>query len=174
MASTVTAFLEDKIIASGDRDTVTRRLEEGYPNDQGAVIVVEDETGRVTDLDYWDAATTQPRTPGRPKMGVRAREVTLLPRHWDWLATQPGGASAALRRLVEEALRQGVDDGRARKDAAYRFMQALCGDRPGYEEALRALYKDDEQGFLASISSWPDDIRDYLIQRVTNIVEGCE
>ena len=164
--SHVTAFLEDRIITSGDRERVTRLLEEGYPDDLGAILVIDDRTGRRTDLDYWDAAAGRPPAgPGRPRIGVKAREVTLLPRHWDWLAAQPGGASAALRRLVDEAQRRGESDPRTRKDAIYWFLQASSGDRHGYEEALRALYRDETERFDAIVAEWPRDIRAY-VQRV--------
>jgi hypothetical protein len=164
MTSTVTAFLEDAIVASGERHAVTRKLEEQYPADHGAIIVIEDDTGRVTDLDYWDAlASRQTRAPGRPKIGVQAKEITLLPRHWEWLSSQPGGASGTIRRLVDQAQRQEPSD-RSKKDAAYRFMQATCGDRPGYEEALRALYKDEAESFSSFVAGWPEDIRAYLLR----------
>jgi hypothetical protein len=101
-----------------------------------------------------------PRAAGRPKLGVQAREVTLLPRHWEWLARQPGGASASLRRLVEEARLKGRSE-RERRDSAYHFMQALCGDMPGYEEALRALYRGSAE-FDALIGGWPADVRRYI------------
>lgn len=157
---TVTAFLGDTQLASGNRDTVTRTLEDRYPGDLGAILVFDDVTGRLADLDYWDAAKTAP-TAGRPRLGVKAREVTLLPRHWDWLATQQGGASATLRRLVEAASKDTPSVGQ-RRDAAYNFMSHLCGDRPGFEEALRALYRDDEAVFADLISGWPDDIRTHI------------
>lgn len=157
---TVTAFLGDTQLASGNRDTVTRTLEDRYPGDLGAILVFDDVTGRLADLDYWDAAKTAP-TAGRPRLGVKAREVTLLPRHWDWLATQQGGASATLRRLVEAASRDTPSIGQ-RRDTAYNFMSHLCGDRPGFEEALRALYRDDEAVFADLISGWPDDIRAHI------------
>lgn len=163
MTSPVTAFLDDGIIARGARDAVTRDLEERYPGDLGAIVVIDDATGRVTDLDYWDALASRPqRARGRPKLGVQAKEVTLLPRHWEWLARQPRGASATLRLLVEEAQRQAPAEGRARQDAAYGFLQALCGDKPGYEEALRALYQDDAQRLREIAAAWPEDIRTYL------------
>jgi uncharacterized protein len=103
------------------------------------------------------------RGPGRPKLGVVAREVTLLPRHWDWLATQRGGASVALRRLVEEAAkdRGGQEKRRLAQEAAYRFMSALAGDRPHYEDAVRALFADDAAGFAERVAPWPADVRDY-------------
>ena len=101
-----------------------------------------------------------PRGRGRPKLGVTAREVTLLPRHWDWLAAQPGGASVALRKLVEAARRasEGPDRIRAAREAAYRFASAIGGDLPGFEEAMRALFAGDDAGFEARIQAWPADI----------------
>ncbi len=76
----------------------------------------------------------EPRGRGRPKLGVVAREVTLLPRHWDWLNAQPGGASVALRKLVEQARRANGDADRARaaREAAYHFMSAMAGDLPAF------------------------------------------
>jgi hypothetical protein len=104
------------------------------------------------------------RGPGRPKLGVVAREVTLLPRHWDWLGSQPGGASVALRKLVENAMRSNTDKDRMRtsQNAAYKFMSVMAGDRPGFEEASRALFAADAQKFSRLISAWPKDIRDHL------------
>jgi hypothetical protein len=157
----VTAFLGDAIVARGARASVTRELERLYPGDLGALRVFEDDSGRVADLDYWDAAASAPRRRGRPSLGVAAREVTLLPRHWDWLSRQPGGASAAIRRLVEEASRQAPGPAEKR-DSAYRFLSNMCGDRPGYEEALRALYRGEEARFHSLISDWPRQIRGYV------------
>lgn len=166
--ATVTAFLGDTQLVSGSRETVTRTIEDCYPADLGAILVFDDATGRLADLDYWDAARTMPApSAGRPRLGVKAREVTLLPRHWDWLAAQPGGASAALRRLVETASK-GAPDTKRRRDAAYNFMSHACGDRPGYEEALRALYRDDDAGFAGLIACWPTDIR----QHIARLLEG--
>lgn len=141
----VTAFLDDEIVARGVPKAVTRELETRYPSDHGAIRVFEDGSGRLVDLDYWDASASAPapaRRRGRPRLGVAAREVTLLPRHWEWLSQQPGGASAAIRRLVEEARRKGGGP-REKRDAAYRFLSHMAGDRPGYEEALRALYRGE-------------------------------
>ena len=111
---------------------------------------------------------TPAKTPGRPKLGVVAREVTLLPRHWAWLAEQPGGASVALRRLVETA-RKADDkaDARMAQAAAYRFMAAMAGDRPGFEEACRALFAGDAPKFLDQTETWPVDIRDYATRLAT-------
>jgi uncharacterized protein len=104
-----------------------------------------------------------PRGRGRPKLGVVAREVTLLPRHWDWLNSRPGGASVALRKLVEAARLSSDDTDRMRRaqEATYRFMTALAGNLPGYEEATRALYAVDASRFAASIAQWPTDVREH-------------
>lgn len=136
----------------------------------GAGALIFDPEGRSVDFDLsGDAAALTlrlapdveaPRGRGRPKLGVVAREVTLLPRHWEWLAAQPGGASVALRKLVDAARRasEGPDRIRASRDAAYRFASAMAGDLPGFEEAMRCLYAKDDAGFEARIDVWPDDI----------------
>lgn len=109
------------------------------------------------------ASTGERRSPGRPKLGVVAREVTLLPRHWEWLAAQPGGASVTLRKLVEEARKSGSGDEvrRGAQESAYRFMNAVAGNEPGFEDAVRALYASDADGFASRTESWPDDVRDH-------------
>ena len=103
------------------------------------------------------------RGPGRPKLGVVGREVTLLPRHWDWLDDQPGGASVALRKLVESAKRDNRSKDRARhsQEAAHRFMSAMAGNLPGYEEASRAFYGRNQALFYTLIQPWPGGIRDH-------------
>ena len=110
-----------------------------------------------------DPTAASPRGPGRPKLGVVAREVTLLPRHWEWLNRQPGGASVALRKLVEDARRTnaGKDRVRQSQDATYRFMSAMAGNNPGFEEAARALFAMDAKRFGQHMASWPADIRDH-------------
>jgi hypothetical protein len=156
-------------------------------------LVFDDATGRVVDLDLrgskadiverlarppqefvgryrprpgevWEE-TSEPRGRGRPKLGVVAREITLLPRQWEWLAAQPGGASAVLRRLVDEAQRNGTRQRRrAAQDAAYQFMLAIAGDLPGYEEATRALFADDRLKLEQCIATWPHDIRVHALR----------
>lgn len=122
-------------------------------------LIFDRATGRVLDIDPRFPPTAEGPRPGRPKLGVTPREVTLLPRHWDWLATQPGGASVALRKLVEEASRNPKAQLRQRRDAAYRFATALVGNAPGYEEAIRALYAGHKDEFAAHIEAWPADVR---------------
>ena len=153
-----------------------------------AVLIFDDATGRSTDIDLRlldSAAQAGPsqgvampqdeedqavRRRGRPKLGVVSREVTLLPRHWEWLAAQPGGASVVLRKLVEAA-RLGNGDRDARRKAqerAYHFMLALGGDLPGYEEATRALFADDLAALEKQIAGWPDDVRAHALKLATS------
>lgn len=140
---------------------------------EAGTLVIDLETGRVVDLDLrgtvdeararlTPAPEAEKRGPGRPKLGVTAREVTLLPRHWDWLSAQPGGASVALRKLVEGALRdaEGPDRARKAKEAAYRFMTAMAGDLPNYEEATRMLFAGDWTAFDAAVEGWPEGVRE--------------
>ena len=163
----VTAFLGDEAIARGSREEVMRLIEARWPaSDHPAIRAYDDESGRVVDLDYRGAgigAVVAPRGRGRPKLGVVAREVTLLPRQWEWLSRQRGGASAALRRLVDAAAKAAPSP-EARRDAAYRFLSDRCGDRPGYEEALRALYRGDRERLGTLVAPWPDDVRTYLFR----------
>lgn len=158
------AFEGDCRIGDGDaatlRDLLRARLAARADPAHGPRLAVFDaETGRPVDLDLREIPSPPAR--GRPRLGVTAHEVTLLPRHWDWLATQPGGASAALRRLVETARRaqDGADRVRQGREAAYRILTDLAGDRPGYEEAMRALFAGDAQGFARYTESWPPDVR---------------
>ena len=168
-SSNCTAFDGHRLLAAGGRLDValalTQALEGGAA---GPLLVFDDATGAVIDFDLSgsdaDIATRlaepAPRGRGRPKLGVVAREVTLLPRHWEWLAAQPGGASVALRRLVDEARRTdgGATQARQAVGAAYRFLHAIAGDFPGFEEASRALFAGDREGFAQRIAEWPPDI----------------
>ena len=131
------------------------------------LLIFDRETGRVVDIDPRFPPNEEVPRPGRPKLGVVPREVTLLPRHWDWLATQPGGASVALRKLVEEASRNPKAQQRRLRDAAYRFATALVGKAPGYEEAIRALYAGQREEFAAHIEAWPADVRRTLEEMTT-------
>lgn len=116
------------------------------------------------------AAADAPRGPGRPKLGVSAREVTLLPRHWEWLARQPGGASVALRKLVETARLASETKDRVRHCGAvtYKFMSTMAGHEPGFEEASRALFAGDSAGFAARVAPWPADVQAHLLKISTH------
>lgn len=182
-----TAFEGDRRIASGELASVAveakRVIDRGG---QESVLVFDDETGETIEVDFRgtteevaarlaagsgggsDSAPTPrnteaPRGPGRPKLGVVAREVTLLPRHWEWLNGQPGGASVALRKLVEVARREneGRDRARRSQEAAYRFLSAMAGNLPGFEEATRAFFAGDRARFDDQIEHWPVDVRDH-------------
>jgi hypothetical protein len=160
-----TVFDGFRRIAGGDLLQVSEIAREANEENPGRVFVYDDSTGKIVDLDP-RGSQPEPRGPGRPKLGVVAREVTLLPRHWDWLNAQPGGASVALRKLVEEARRASGDKDRQRasQEAAYRFMSSIAGDLPGFEEAARALFASDRRAFGERIASWPQDVRDYAIR----------
>jgi hypothetical protein len=168
-----TAFAGDRMIASGAPSVVAAGVKAAHDAGE-AVLVFDDADARPVEFNLRGdleavlgrLAPSEPvekRGPGRPRLGVTAREVTLLPRHWDWLAAQPGGASVALRKLVENALREaeGPDRVRASREAAYRFMTAMAGDQPGYEEATRMLFAGDWPAFDAAIEAWPSDVADY-------------
>lgn len=178
---TYTAFFGESRIAAGSLPEVAREVWRTCQREPDAsVLVFDDNTSRqaeldlrgsmedvVTRLDMTDRtplASPKPRGRGRPKLGVVPREVTLLPRHWEWLGSQPGGASAALRRLVEDARRGHGDAEKARQsgEAVYRFMSVMGGNREGFEEALRAFYRSEKDTFRAHIATWPKDIRAHL------------
>lgn len=183
-----TAFEGSRRIASGELAEVALAAKAAI--DRGGaepILIFDDSTAKVIEVDFRgsaddvrqrlrqraeseaapsstaDAEPEGSKRPGRPKLGVIGREVTLLPRHWDWLNSQPGGASVALRKLVDEARRTNEDMDRKRKarDTAYRFMAAMAGDHPGFEEALRALFAGDAERFHSLIEAWPADIRDH-------------
>ena len=152
------AFAGRKRVAAGDPRTVASAVKQLSDADPQASIAILDACSSETvEIDL--------RGPGRPRLGVVAREVTLLPRHWDWLAAQPGGASVALRKLVERAQRASADSDqrRAATESAYRFMHALAGDEAGFEEASRALFAGDLAQLQSHASRWPRDIRLHLL-----------
>jgi len=186
---TCAAFVGDTLVAEGDILDVAIRLK-ALPNasNSASYLVFDGSTGNQIDLDLsgTDQETTArlgqrfgrvlesavssdvsgastPKTVGRPKLGVVAREVTLLPRHWEWLNKQPGGASVALRKLVEEAKKTHSqrDAVRHSQEAAYRFMSAKAGNYEGFEEATRALFRTDKSLFLRLTDCWPAGVRDF-------------
>ena len=181
--STYTAFDGAKQIAEGTLIDVTLFVKDLFAkNESTDVLVFDDATGKVVDLDTRGSEKeirkrlevvqappsddTKKSGPGRPKLGVVSREIALLPRHWEWLATQSGGASVTLRKLVEDARKknQGRDQLRTAQDAAYRFMQTMAGDRNGFEEALRALYAKNLAQFKKMVVDWPKDIRTHVLK----------
>lgn len=178
---TYTAFLLGRRLSTGALHEVAvaaLRAQQKHPEEHA--LVFSDISGEAAELDlrggedavaarYTVAAPIQAaKGRGRPKLGVVAREVTLLPEHWDWLATQPGSASVALRKLVHEARRLGGDRDRTRqaRDCAYRAMSTLAGDLAGFEEASRALFAGDQEGLVTQMAAWPDDVQSYVLQLV--------
>jgi hypothetical protein len=184
-----TAFEGPRRLLSGPLAEVAVVVKRAEQRGSEPIAIFSDATGRAIDLDLRGtddeilarlprmtapnpaapeaaALPSEPRGRGRPKLGVIAREVTLLPRHWEWLNAQPGGASVALRKLVEAARRANGDSDRSRaaRDAAYHFMSAMAGNRPNFEEASRALFADDRRQFTSLIAAWPDDIRDHIVR----------
>ena len=167
-------FEGDRRIASGSRLEAAVAAQARLAKTPEASLLIFDPEGRQVDFDLRGGARdlalrlgegeAAPRGRGRPKLGVTAREVTLLPRHWEWLAAQPGGASVALRKLVEAARREteGPDRRRAARDAAYRFASVMAGDRPGFEDMSRALFAGDAATFGEQIAAWPADIAEHL------------
>ena len=185
MIQSFTAFEGQRRLATGTLAEIALAVKHaGQP--AASIIIFDDATGRSLDLDLrgsdeeivarlprtapapaeLEAPPAEPRGRGRPKLGVVAREVTLLPRHWEWLNAQPGGASIALRKLVDGARRSNGDRDRLRaaRDAAYHFMSTMAGNLANFEEASRALFADDRRRFTGLIADWPADIRDHTVK----------
>lgn len=183
---TYTAFAGNRLITTGPLDrTLLATRKQLDESDTEPILIFDDRTGTQVDFDLRGTPDdilarlkTHPlfaaiensdktrRGPGRPKLGVVCREVSLLPRHWDWLGTQRGGASATLRRLVDEARKRdsGTDTSRSAREAAGKFMWAMAGNLPDFEEASRALYAGDSTRLTDLTHDWPQDIRDYLFR----------
>lgn len=182
-----TAFVGPRRLASGPLHAVARAVRHAMERPGSPPLVFSDATGSQVDLDLRGGedevvrryAPSQdepaaPRTRGRPRMGVVAREVTLLPEHWEWLAAQPGGASVALRKLVHQASRVGADRDRLRRaqERSYKVMVALAGDRPGFEEAARALFAGEMDRLRERALRWPQDVREHVLRLADPENEG--
>ncbi len=173
---TYTAFVKSEILVAGPLRKVLPPVKEYLDrNEDGRVVVFDDRTGRLADFSLegtieqiLDRVAPKQAGPGRPKLGVVCREISLLPRHWEWLEQQPNGASAALRRLVDEARKRDPDKERLRLaiEAVHRFMTTMAGNRPGFEEAIRALFAKDFAKLEQRMRTWPEDIRDYVMNKI--------
>jgi len=200
ISPTYTSFAGHRCIASGSllgNVLAVRRALDCL--EEAPVLVFDDATGRVVDVDTRGSEAditarlaaplptvpaagsepelvepAEPRGRGRPRIGVVPREVTLLPRHWDWLAAQPGGASVALRKLVEDARRSAAAKDRQREaqERAYHFMSAVAGNLPGFEEATRALFANDGLRLSELTAAWPPDLRTYALKLATSSGEA--
>lgn len=175
----ILAFDGHSGLIHGDMLSVARCVKQHHEDGHTAPILIFDaDTGRQMDIDVSgsdkdlvarftedqpqeSSNETTPGKRGRPKLGVVGREVTLLPRHWEWLDTQRGGASGTLRRLIDQARKQNsqADGVRAAQDSTNRFISAIAGDLPGFEDATRALYSGNEAAFKQEIQHWPKDVR---------------
>ncbi|WP_049482623.1 DUF2239 family protein [Stenotrophomonas maltophilia] len=190
-----------RLVASGTPEAAALALKQlRAGNVAGPLLVFDNATGRTHDFDTRGSdaellarvaeafpsaveadagiapedAPVAPRGRGRPKLGVVAREVTLLPRHWAWLAEQPGGASVVLRRLVEAASRAGTDKDQQRRhsERTYHFLQTIAGDLPGFEEAIRVLFAHDRSGLEMALRSWPEDVRNHALRLAFESADG--
>ncbi|WP_413290270.1 DUF2239 family protein [Bdellovibrio sp. HCB337] len=185
-----TAFEGEKLLKQGALDEVVLAVKKRLKSHPDAsILVFSDLTGKEMDFDLSgsekevlqrlqiylspDEKTKATAGPGRPKLGVVAREVSLLPRHWEWLSTQSGGASATLRRLIDDAKKQtsGREILKQAQERTYKFMATMAGNLPHYEEALRALYAKDSKKFKEQIAKWPTDIREHTKKMAEEVFE---
>lgn len=182
------AFAGSKLIASGELREVAIAAKKSIDAGNISSILLFDDESQLVEIDFrgsieefksklektltaitpnsnTDETKTEQTGPGRPKLGVVAREVTLMPRQWEWLSSQPGGASVTLRKLVEGARKanEGEDQKRRAREITYRFMSAMAGNEAGFEEASRALFAKDKEKFDRLISPWGEDIRKHIL-----------
>ncbi len=181
ITNTYTAFLESKIFAKGSlKDLVLKIKKHLGKNENNSILIFSDSTGNTLDFNFKGSETEilkrlemfvsqkpdEYSGPGRPKLGVISREVSLLPRHWEWLAAQSGGASVTIRRLIDESRKKSSTGESVKQvqEKTYKFLSVVAGDFEGYEEALRALYKRDREKFLKQMEKWPKDIQGYAMR----------
>lgn len=181
MFNTYTAFMGTDFFGQGSLSEIILKIKKYIGTAENTnILIFSDLTGKAIDFNFQGSlldvqkrldvfvsenSTQQITGPGRPKLGVISREISLLPAHWEWLATQPGGSSAVIRKLIDEARKksEGSLSIKQIQERVHRFTTAMAGDLQGYEEALRALYRKDEDQFLIQMGSWPSDIRDHVI-----------
>ncbi|MDB5106686.1 MAG: hypothetical protein JWP91_4375 [Fibrobacteres bacterium] len=191
-ANTYTAFEGGRLINRGPLPDVVLGIKRRMGRtEHTSALIFSDATGNTMDFNFQgtekdvlrrlevfvkDDAAPEPENPGpgRPRLGVVSREVSLLPRQWEWLASQSGGASAVLRRLVDEAKRKSTDGNSVNRiqERTYKFMFAIAGDLPGYEEAIRALYKKDRKAFAMRMEGWPEDVKAHALDLAGPVFEA--
>ncbi|RZG86913.1 DUF2239 family protein [Acinetobacter venetianus] len=178
-STTYTAFSGDHYLASGEMMELILKIKQLQETTEN-ILIFNDQTGRQTDFDYTGSeqeireryAEPEPtKKVGRPKLGVISREITLQKKHWDWLDQQSASASAIIRKLIDKELDDPNSESNKMlaKQATDRFMLAMLGNMPNYEEATRALYQGDREVFLKMIQDYPKDLKKYLIQKTQNI-----
>ena len=188
-ANKYSAFEDAKLLFQGELSDVVLKIKQYLGKAENSTILIfSDDTGATMDFNFQGTKQdvlkrlevftsseheTASTGPGRPRLGVISREISLLPRHWEWLATQSGGASATIRRLVEEAQKKSSNNTSIKQiqERVYRVMFVLAGDFHGYEEALRALYKRDRKTFFSLIETWPKDVQKYLSEIGKSVFE---
>ncbi|OCC23140.1 hypothetical protein MB02_13325 [Croceicoccus estronivorus] len=180
LAKPCTAFDGNRKVSSGQLVEVVLYLKPLVSDPHASILIFDDDTGAVLDIDFRGtsaeiiarlaqhpvAQTISAKKRGRPRLGVIGREVTLLPRHWDWLASQKGGASQTLRRLIDKARREARTETSRHlaQERTYRFMSAVAGNYSGFEEASRALFADNFGALSRATEAWPKDVREYTLQ----------
>lgn len=190
MKSSYTAFENQRLICQGSLADVVLKIKKQIGKaEHSTALIFSDESGRVLDFNFRGSEkevlkrlevflpdkttedTSEVRSPGRPKLGVVSREVSLLPRHWEWLATQKGGASVTLRQLVEDARKKSahLDETKQALERTYQFISVMAGNLENYEEALRALYKKEKSNFQNLIKNWPKDIKAHTLKLAKSI-----
>ena len=182
-AQTYAAFSDNRLVGSGTLEEVLRAAKKRIDKSAPQILIFEEASGRQVDFDFRGSVddvlarvreTAKPG-PGRPKLGVVSREVSLLPRHWDWLENQPNGASAAIRRLVDEARHNetGIERGRHVRNGVNKFLWAIAGNFPNFEEVARAIDAREDSRLDGLMSAWPKDVRAYVFRRL-EIAAGIE
>ena len=175
-----TAFAGTRRIAVGNRDSILSQIKQYTDTTDDRVLIFEDFSGKQVDFDFsgsLDDVLERGRArvvrlgPGRPRLGVVGREISLLPRHWEWLEDQPNGISAAVRRLVDEARKRepGAQRARRLRDGIARFMWSMGGDLENFEEATRALYGESAKSLEELLAPWPDDVRDHVLRLAAEV-----
>lgn len=180
--NTYTAFDGNNLVLKGPLSEVVLKIKKRLGRaENSSILIFSDATGKTIDFNFQgsekdilkrlevfvsEETPSNYSGPGRPRLGVMSREVTLLPRHWEWLASQSGGASATLRHLVDEAKKKSIGgiSVKQAQERTYKFMSVIAGDLSGFEEALRSLYKKDEKKFLVQIENWPQDVRNHAVE----------
>lgn len=180
---TYAAFKKEKLIAEGDlKKVILKTKRELMRSPESAILIFSNETGKTMDFNFQGSENEvlsrlevflepkieidpKEKKVGRPSLGVISREVSLLPKHWEWLACQSGGASAEIRRLVEKAMKQtqAASTVKMAQEKTFRFLNTIAGNFPNFEEAIRSLYRRDLNAFEQIIKFWPVDIKDHAL-----------